>query len=150
MINDVILYILNLDFKFEAFIYEIKGNDIFAKFSDQFRLKYDGTYVTVEFRLGRTTYKRAHHAINLGVKYLGEDWLFPGEEIPCKPPRIPFLEIDEDGTKVAGNGNGAEIGSENGAKPNPEEAKGTKVTIVQDNRIFVHISKQRTYFYYTI
>jgi hypothetical protein len=41
------------------------------------------------------------------------------------------LEIDEDGTKVVRNGNGGEIESENGAKPNPEEGKRSEVTIVK-------------------
>lgn len=45
--------------------------------------------------MSRTTYKRCHHAIEQAVRHLGEDWLFPENSIQCKPPRIPFIEVDD-------------------------------------------------------
>jgi len=89
------LYIPYLCFSglnYEAYIFEIRGQDIYAKFDEDFKTTYKSTPVRIQFRLGRTTYKRCHHAIEQAVRHLGEDWLFPGEVVECKPARIPFIE----------------------------------------------------------
>jgi len=97
-IHSFVALCLFVDHKYEAYIHDIRGNTIYAKFNEQFRLRYDGTYVTVEFRLGRTTYKRCHHAVQQAVQYLGEDWLFPELDTPLFPARIPFLETSSSHT----------------------------------------------------
>ncbi|CAG7697911.1 unnamed protein product [Allacma fusca] len=68
---------------------------ILIRFHEKFNRTYDGGPRTVQFGLGRTSFKRMHFAIEHAIDFLGPQWLFPFE-LTLEEPRICFIEDAED------------------------------------------------------
>jgi len=83
--------------------------EVFVEFNPQFSASYTGVPLTVQFCLGRMTYKRQHFAVDCAKGILGDGFLFPEENYEVKPNRIPFYEVDED---EVGDKEEAELSSE--------------------------------------
>ncbi|ODN03133.1 putative helicase Mov10l1 [Orchesella cincta] len=78
--------------RYEGTIVKLFGDQVTCMFSDAFNLHYTGFPLNVHFRLGRSTYRRCHFAVETAVGYLGEPFLFPTTEIRVQNPRIVVLE----------------------------------------------------------
>ncbi|XP_045527649.1 probable RNA helicase armi [Pieris brassicae] len=79
---------------YEGFIHMIKGDLVLFKFDSRFHELYDGGDVSVQFHLSRTTYRRAHHAINNVLNSLGPDILFPSK-LKLKPYQVPKGQLEK-------------------------------------------------------
>ncbi|XP_061709089.1 probable RNA helicase armi [Cydia pomonella] len=62
---------------FEGYVHVVRGDLVLLKFNPQFHEIYSGSDVSVEFHFNRSTYRRAHQALNLAISNLGPDILFP-------------------------------------------------------------------------
>ncbi|CAG2179990.1 unnamed protein product, partial [Oppiella nova] len=84
---------------YEAFIHDIKKDEILVRFHEDFHRDFDGgTYKPVLDHilssLVTTTFRRCHHAIDLSPHLVGQV-LFPNKVILKQPyKRIPFESID--------------------------------------------------------
>ncbi|EFA01219.2 RNA helicase Mov10l1 [Tribolium castaneum] len=74
---------------FEGYIHKIGKNHVFIKFSQMFHDSYDGEDYSIYIKASRVTYRRKHFAVNLAVRNLGKDWLFPTKIIE-KEPQLDF------------------------------------------------------------
>lgn len=72
---------------YEGYIHAIQGEVLLIKFHPQFHSKYQGSDVSVEFHLNRSTFRKSHHAVNLAISKLGPDILFPSRII-TRPPQV--------------------------------------------------------------
>ncbi|KAJ3663775.1 hypothetical protein Zmor_008002 [Zophobas morio] len=75
---------------YEGVIHKTGKNHAFIKFSQIFHDAYDGEDYSVYLVASRTTYRREHFAVNLAIKNLGKDWLFP-TKIVEQDPQVEFV-----------------------------------------------------------
>jgi RNA helicase armi len=75
---------------YEGFIHKTGKNHVFIKFSQIFHDSYDGEDYSVFIVASRVTYRRKHFAVNLAVRNLGKDWLFPSRIVE-KEPQLDFV-----------------------------------------------------------
>ncbi|ODM95453.1 putative helicase Mov10l1 [Orchesella cincta] len=83
--------------KYQGTITKIFEAEVTCAFGDAFNQQYTGFPLTIQFCLGRTNYKRCHFAIQTAYDYLGEQFLFPPDDIVIQSARICILEDDEIG-----------------------------------------------------
>ncbi|XP_023946786.2 probable RNA helicase armi [Bicyclus anynana] len=79
--------------QYEGFVHAVRGNFLLMKFNSYFHESYGGSDVSIEFHINRTTYRRAHHAIQLALSNLGPDILFPSR-LKLKPQQLPHENLD--------------------------------------------------------
>ncbi|XP_047512254.1 probable RNA helicase armi isoform X1 [Pieris napi] len=79
---------------YEGYIHMIKGDLVLFKFDSRFHELYDGGDVSVQFHQSRTTYRRAHHAINNVLNSLGPDILFPSK-LKLKPYQVSKDQLEK-------------------------------------------------------
>lgn len=78
---------------YEGIIHKITANHIHLKFSPLFHDSYQGEDYSVRIIANRATYKRQHNAIQLAMKNLGRDILFPTKIIE-KSPQTEFKQLE--------------------------------------------------------
>ncbi|XP_011567013.3 probable RNA helicase armi [Plutella xylostella] len=78
---------------YEGFVHGIRGDIVLLKFSPRFHELYSGSDVAIEFHFSRTTYRRAHQAINLAISNLGPDLLFPSR-VASRPPQVSLDKLN--------------------------------------------------------
>lgn len=78
--------------QYEGYIHIIKGNLVLLKFHQRFHESYSGSDVSIEFHFSRSTYRKAHQAINLAISNLGAELLFPSR-ILSRPFQVSHESI---------------------------------------------------------
>lgn len=79
--------------KLEGFVHKTGAKHVYLRFHQNFHDTYNGEDYTVEFQSSRTNFRRYHQAIDLAIRHLGRDFLFPSI-VQLKPPQLVF-EIDD-------------------------------------------------------
>jgi primosomal protein N' len=75
------------DFQFEGFIHKEFSTEVWIKFSSNFHLSYNGSEYKVSFHFSRTPMRRCHAAVNMALKHLGPQMLFP-TAVKVQPPQL--------------------------------------------------------------
>lgn len=64
---------------YEAFIYKVGSKHIYLKFNQLFHDSYNGEDYSIKIIPSRSNYRKWHHAIDLAVRNLGQEILFPNK-----------------------------------------------------------------------
>lgn len=79
--------------KLEGFVHKTAARHVFLKFHQNFHDSYNGEEYTIEFQSSRTNFRRYHQAIDLAIRNLGQNFLFPNH-VKLKEPQILF-QVDD-------------------------------------------------------
>ncbi|XP_049807709.1 probable RNA helicase armi isoform X2 [Schistocerca nitens] len=85
----------NKGMEYEGFVHEVYQREVWLKFNKNFHLAYNGEEYDVTFRISRSGYMRCHAAVDLAVKNLGSDMLFP-TTVTLKSPQLHIDDDDDD------------------------------------------------------
>lgn len=88
--------------KYEGFVHKTGARHVYLKFHQSFHERYNDEDYRVEFKSSRTNFRRYHQAVDLAVRQLGRDFLFP-TQIKLKAPQINFIIDDDSQTHKANN-----------------------------------------------
>lgn len=88
------------DFQFEGFIHKVFSTEVWIKFNSNFHLSYNGSEYKVSFHFSRTPMRRCHAAVNMALKHLGPQMLFP-TTVKVQPPQ---LHLEERGSVCTSDG----------------------------------------------
>lgn len=86
--------------KYEGFVHKTGARHVHIKFHQAFHDRYNDEDYTIEFKSSRTNFRRYHQAIDLAVRHLGKQFLFPNQ-IKLKPPQVNFVVDDDSQTHKA-------------------------------------------------
>jgi hypothetical protein len=78
-------------FEFEGFIHKVFSTEVWIKFSSNFHASYNGSEYKVSFHFSRIPMRRCHAAVNMALKHLGPQMLFP-TALKVQPPQLHFEE----------------------------------------------------------
>ncbi|XP_044764365.1 probable RNA helicase armi [Coccinella septempunctata] len=79
----------NTDVTWEGFVHKTGAKHVYLKFSPVFHQSYDSEDYSTHVEATRTTIKRLHFAVDMAVKNLGVDLLFPSR-LQLKDPQVSF------------------------------------------------------------
>jgi primosomal protein N' len=79
------------DFQFEGFIHKVFSTEVWIKFNSNFHLSYTGSEYKVSFHFSRGPMRLCHAAVNMALKHLGPQMLFP-TAVKVQPPQLHFEE----------------------------------------------------------
>ncbi|KAF6210379.1 hypothetical protein GE061_013483 [Apolygus lucorum] len=81
---------------YEGKIWEISPSQIFCKFNSEFEeTMKQGAIYSLSFKMNRNPYRKRHQAIDLVLKNVGIDWLFPSVSLDEEPEtQVADLELE--------------------------------------------------------
>lgn len=85
----------------EGIIHQIGGTKVYLKFAVSFHQAYNGEDVSVHFSSSRSNFMKMHFAVDLALKELDKEILFPNQ-IHIKPPQVMIVEPLDDDPSSAG------------------------------------------------
>lgn len=74
----------------EGVIHTVRSQSVLVAFEQRFQDTYCGEQCDVEFKFNRSQFKRYHHAVEVGIKCMQEEVLFP-KSLRHKKPQVDFL-----------------------------------------------------------
>jgi primosomal protein N' len=125
-------------FQFEGFIHKVFSTEVWIKFSSNFHSSYNGSEYNVSFHFSRTPMRRCHAAVNMALKHLGPQMLFP-TAVKVQPPQLLLEGVStcmSDGHASTEDKKNCTISNQGSPKSSPSEGGKASPRIPVVERLF--------------